>query len=185
MCHARVVTVLTPDDAALIAQGCTTSSVLWVRTVASSRHHLAWHVWHDDAVHVVYGVGEQMLPLLSGQVEVVVPSKDSGARLVTFVAQADLLPARSPAWEAAATALSASRLNTPDPQRQRDRWATGALITRLTPVYLAAAGAGTDLSPAGSAPPPESGATTLTAHRPWHLGGRAGARRARRKTAGG
>src|SRR5512144_854505 len=127
---------LSPMDAALIAEACSKSNVLWVRTVGTTRNHLAWHVWYDDAVYVVYGVDEQMLPLMSGQVEVVVPSKDTGARLVTFVAQADILPARSPEWEAAATALSAARLNATDPDTQRDRWASGTLVTRLTPVQL-------------------------------------------------
>jgi hypothetical protein len=178
------VTALSPEDAALIAQACTASNVVWIRTVESPRRYMAWHVWHADAVHVVYGVEEQMLPLLSGQVEVVVPSKDTGARLVSFVARADLLPARSPEWEAAADALSASRLNTPDPDRQRDRWASGTLIVKLTPIYLAASGPGDDGTPAGTLQPPESAATSVTAHRPWHLRGRASARRAQRKPAG-
>ena len=178
------MTSLTPADAALIAEACSKSSVLWVRTVESARRYLAWHVWHADAVHVVYGVEEQMLPLMSGQVEVVVPSKDTGARLVTFVAQAELLPARSPEWEAAADALSAARLNTRDPARQRDRWASGTLITRLTPVYLASSGAGNDLMGSGAQHPAESGATSLGEHQPWHLRGRAHTRRARRGTPG-
>jgi hypothetical protein len=172
-------------DTALIAEACTRTAVVWVRTVASPRNHLAWHVWHENAVHVVYGVGEQSLPMLTGQVEVVVPSKDSGARLVTFVAQADLLPSGSPAWLSAADALSAARLNTRDPQRQRERWSTAALITRLTPSYLVSAGPGDDGTPAGRMSPPETAAATVGAHRPWHLRGRAGARRAGRRPTGG
>jgi hypothetical protein len=171
---------LTPEQEALIAEACTKSSVLWVRTVGSPRHHLAWHVWKDGVAYVVYGVEEQMLPLLSGQVEVVVRSKDTSSRLVTFVAQADILPARSPEWDVAAEALSASRLNARDGDRQRDRWASGTLVTRLTPVYLAASGAGDDRTPSGSVPPPESPATTVTSHQPWHLRGRASAWRAAR-----
>lgn len=177
------MTSLTPSDAALIAEACSKSGVLWVRTVESTRRYLAWHVWHADAVHVVYGIEEQTLPLMSGQVEVVVPSKDSHARLVTFVAQAELLPARSPEWEAAADALSAARLNTRDPDRQRDRWASGTLITRLVPVYLTSSGAGNDLMSSGALPPAESGATSLGEYQPWHLRGRAGARRVRRGAA--
>jgi hypothetical protein len=175
---------MTPDEAALIAEACSKSGVLWVRTVESARRYLAWHVWHNDAVHLVYGVEEQMLPLMSGQVEVVVPSKESHARLVTFVAQAQLLSARSPEWEAAADALSAARLNTRDPQRQRDRWASGTLITRLVPIYLASSGAGNDLMASGAQQPPESGATSIGEHQPWHLRGRASTRRVRRGTAG-
>lgn len=171
---------LTPEHAALIAEACSKSSVLWLRTAGSTRHSLAWHVWHDDAAYVVYGVDEQMLPLVSGQVEAVVPSKDTGARLVTFVAQADILPARSPGWEAAADALAAARLNTRDSATQRDRWASGTLVTRLTPLYLAASGAGDDATEAFAVTAPTEGATTVTSHQPWHLRGRASAWRARR-----
>lgn len=175
-------TGLSLTDAALIAEACGKSSVLWVRTVGTTRHHLAWHVWHEDAAYVVYGVDEQMLPLMSGQVEVVVPSKETGARLVTFVAQADILPAKSDEWEAAATALSAARLNTTDPDEQRDRWASGTLVTRLTPAQLLAAGAGDDNSGSGAVPPPGSAATTVGEHQPWHLRGRAKTWRAQRAT---
>ena len=171
---------LSPTDAALIAEACNKSNVLWVRTVGTSRHHLAWHVWHDDAVYVVYGVDEQMLPLLSGQVEVVAKSKDNGSRVVTFVAQADILPARSAEWEAAAAALAASRLNTRDSATQRDRWASGTLVTRLTPLYVSASGLGDDRSEAGAVPAPTEGPTTMTAHQPWHVRGRASTWRARR-----
>jgi hypothetical protein len=171
---------LTPAQTALIAEACTKSNVLWVRTVGSPRHSLAWHVWHEGAAYVVYGVDEQMLPLMSGQVEVVVPSKDSGSRLATFVAQADILPARSPEWEAAADALAAARLNTRDAGTQRDRWASGTLVTRLTPLHMVASGAGDDTSDSGATPAPDDGATTLTRHQPWHLRGRAATWRARR-----
>jgi hypothetical protein len=100
---------------------------------------------------------------------------------VTFVAQADILPARSPEWEAAATALSASRLNATDSDAQRDRWASGTLVTRLTPVHLSAAGAGDDGTASGATVPPGSEASTVGEHQPWHLRGRARARRALRR----
>jgi hypothetical protein len=158
--------------------------VLWVRTAGSARHTLAWHVWHDNAAYVVYGVDEQMLPLISGQVEVVAPSKDSGARLVTFAAQADILPARSPEWEAAADALAAARLNTRDAGTQRDRWASGTLVTRITPLYLTASGSGGEDCPSFAAAAPVEGATTVTSHQPWHLRGRATSWRAKRAARG-
>jgi hypothetical protein len=176
---------LSVADAALIAEACSKSNVLWVRTVGTARHQLAWHAWHDEAVYVVQGFEEQRLPMLSGQVEVVVPSKDSGFRLVTFVAQADILPARSPEWEAAATALSAARLNATDPDAQRDRWASGTLVTRLTPVQVISSGAGDDVSGSGAVTPPGSAATTVGEHQPWHLGGRAKALRALRQKRNG
>ncbi|MDQ1290095.1 MAG: hypothetical protein QG622_3661 [Actinomycetota bacterium] len=167
-------TGLDPGTSALIAEACAKSNVIWVRTVESDRHHLAWHAWLDGAVYLVSGAGEQTLPRLCGQVEVIVPSKDNGSRLVTFIAQADeLLPARSPEWEEAAAALSAVRLNTADPANQIGRWASGNLLARLTPVHLVHAGPGDDTTPSGAAVPPGSPATTVGAHQPWHAGGRA------------
>ena len=167
---------LTPEQAALIAEACTKSGVVWVRPNDGVRFQLAWHVWHADAVHIVYGVDEQMLPLLSGAAEVIVRSKDTGARVVAFLARAEVLPARSPEWEAAADALSATRLNARDTEEQRERWASGGLISRLTPVRLVQAAPGDAASPSGAAPVPPSAATT-TSRRPWHLGGRPEERR--------
>lgn len=175
-------TGLSPSDAALIAEACNKSSVLWLRTAGTTRHQLAWHVWHADAVYIVYGVDEQMLPLMSGQVEVTVRSKDLGSRLVTFIAQADILPARSPEWEEAATALAASRLNSVDPASQRDRWASGTLVTRLTPIHLSGSGPGADGTGSGATPPPGSDASTFGAHQPWSVRGRDKARRALRRS---
>jgi hypothetical protein len=165
---------LAPGDRALIAEACTKSNVVWVRTVESGRYQLAWHAWLDGAVYLVYGVGEQMLPHLSGQVEVIVPSKDTGDRLVTFIAQAeDMLPARSAEWEEATAALAAVRLNTADPATQLDRWASGSLVTRLVPLSIVHSGPGDDTTGAGTIRPPGSPATTVGAHQPWHVRGRA------------
>jgi hypothetical protein len=163
---------LSPVEAALVAEACTRSDLVWLRSGGEGRHHAAWHVWHDDAVCVVYGTGEQMLPLLSGEIEVVARSKDSGAQVIGFLAQVDTLTVRTPEWDAAAQALSAARLNAVDLPQQRERWATGALISLLRPVAVTVAARGDDATPAGSAPPPGGPGTTLN-RRPFHLGGRA------------
>jgi hypothetical protein len=165
-------------ERALVEQACTKSGVLWVRPEGGDRPHAAWHVWHDGAVHLVYGVDEQMLPLLQGRVEITVPSAQTRVRLVAFEAQAHVLSAHTPEWEAAATALSAARLNAVLPEQQRERWAAGTLITRLDPLWLVYSGPGGDETPSGAAPPPESSATTV-GRRPYHLGDRS--RRARRQ----
>ncbi|HST80837.1 MAG TPA: hypothetical protein VLL08_03735 [Kineosporiaceae bacterium] len=162
---------LSPVEAALVAEACTRSDLVWLRSGTEGRHHAAWHVWHDDAVCVVYGTGEQMLPLLSGEIEVVARSKDSGAQVIAFLAQVDTLTSRTPEWDAAAQALSAVRLNAVDLPQQRERWAGGALISLLRPVAVTVAARGEDDTPAGSAPPPGGPGTTLN-RRPFHLGGR-------------
>jgi len=162
---------LSPVEAALVAEACTRSDLVWLRSGTEGRHHAAWHVWHDDAVCIVYGTGEQMLPLLSGEIEVVARSKDSGAQVIAFLAQVDTLTSRTPEWDAAAQALSAVRLNAVDLPQQRERWAGGALISLLRPVAVTVAARGEDDTPAGSAPPPGGPGTTLN-RRPFHLGGR-------------
>jgi hypothetical protein len=164
---------LTPHEAALIAETCARSAVLWLRTPDEDRFHGAWYIWHADAVHLVHGNGEQVLPLLDGEVEVIARSKETGARLVRFVALAEeLLPAGSPEWEAAATALAAARLNARDAAGQRERWASGALIARLSPLRMLAGGPiePRDDDPGRRTPVPTP--ATTNGRRPWHLGGR-------------
>lgn len=160
---------------ALVAEGCTRSGVVWIRPEGGERHHLAWHVWHENAVHVVSGGGEQALPELTGAVEVVVPSKDTGVRLVTALAEARVLAPGTGEWTNAVQVLAAKRLNVHDPSEQRDRWARTSTVTRLEPVRVLGAGAGDDSTPAGAVRPPVEGSTTGS--KPWHLGGRARRRR--------
>jgi hypothetical protein len=162
---------LSAEQAALVAEVCAKTGVVWLRPADGVREQLAWHVWHADAVHVVYGVDEQMLPTLSGPVEVTARSKDTGARAVRFLARAEVLAAGSAEWEAAATALSGARLNARDTDGQRERWANGGRISRLTPVRLLASGPGNASTPSGAQPPARTGATTVT-WRPWHAAGR-------------
>lgn len=167
------------DALALVAEGCTRSGVVWLRPDGGPRHHLAWHVWHENAVHVIAGGGEQELPPLVGAVEIVVPSKDTRGRLATVLAEGRVLAPGTSEWLAAVQALSAARLNDRDLPGQRDRWARGARVTRLEPVRLLQAGPGDDATPAGLVRPPAEGSTTGA--RPWHLGGRAGRRSRRRR----
>jgi hypothetical protein len=176
---------LTAEQLALVAEGCTRSGVVWLRPEGAPGHRLAWHVWHDGAVHVVSGGGEQELPPLEGLVEVVVPSKDAGSRLATVATRADRLWPGTTQWATAAQLLAAKRLNERSdpahPEQQRDRWARYATITRLEPVALVAAGPGADDAAAGSVTPARTGVTS--GRLPFHLGGRArrGERRRRRQ----
>jgi hypothetical protein len=177
---------LSDDDAALIAEACSKSSVVWLRPAAQGveggeRPHLAWHAWYEETVLVISGEGEQGLPALAGPVEVIARSKDNRARLVTFTARGEVVPADSPDWDALATALSAVRLNEQNSAGQRERWSSGCVITRITPLALTASGAGDDTTDPGAAPVAPTPATTVTAFRPWHVGGRARARRNRRR----
>jgi hypothetical protein len=162
---------LTPTDAALIAEVCSRSDLVWLRPPGSARWRAAWHVWHDDAVCIVSGGGEQDLPVLGDEVHVIGRSKETGARLVTFVASVETLSAGTEVWDHAAFALVAGRLNAREPQAQKQRWAEGGVVRLLRPVRLLTAGAGEDDAAAERAQVPRGPGTTL-GKQPFHVGGR-------------
>jgi hypothetical protein len=166
---------LTAEQLALVAEGCTRSAVVWLRPAGTGAHRLAWHAWHDGAVHVVSGGGEQDLPALDDIVEVVVPSKDARGRLATVEARAVHLVPGTSAWADAVQVLASKRLNDRNPEQQRDRWARDCTVTRLEPVAVLAAGGGPDDAPSGSVVPARSGSTTVRL--PYHVGGRRRRRR--------
>ena len=177
---------LTPEQLALVAEGCNRSGVVWLRPEGAVGHRLAWHVWHDGAVHVVAGGGEQELPPLEGIVEVVVPSKDARSRLATVTARAERLWPGTSQWATAAQVLAAKRLNDRSTRPTPSNSATGGRGTRRSPgsspSRLLATGGGSQDTPAGSVVPARAGATT--GRLPFHLGGRGRRPRGRRRRRG-
>jgi hypothetical protein len=157
---------------ALLAEAASKSGLVWLRPIGAGRTWAVWHVWLDDAFVVVGGPGEQQLPPLEVDVEVLVRSKDSGARLLTVTARPQVLDPADPAWPAATRALAAGRLNSDrSPAELPDRWRSrGVRIFRLVPVS-AAEWPGHYGDASGAAPPSPSPATT-SGRRPWHLRGR-------------
>ncbi|ETK31214.1 hypothetical protein [Microbispora sp. ATCC PTA-5024] len=116
---------------AVIEEGAKKSGVLWLALPSGER--LAWHVWHDGAIYVVTGGGEQPLPGLaeSAEVEVTLRSKDNGSRLVRFPASVEVVD--QAAAPDAVAALAKDRLNAPDAAGLPARWAENATVVRLTP----------------------------------------------------
>jgi hypothetical protein len=165
---------------ALVAQAATKSDLLWVRPTSGERAWPAWHVWYDGAAYVVSGPGEQDLPALTGDVEVILRSKDTLARLVTVRGTATTVAPQDPGWAAAAAALKAKRLNAPDPEHLLDRWAVTATITRLTLDGGLVERPGRYDDRSGAAAPAPTEATTVS-WAPWHLRGRRSTRRAARR----
>ena len=102
----------------LIHEAASKSGLLWVRLPDGSTHP-AWHVWHDDgddrgtgpAAYVVSGPGEQPLPWLPDEVELVLRSKDTGGRLVTVHATAREVTPEDAGWDDAVEVLRPARLN--------------------------------------------------------------------------
>ncbi|WP_250214274.1 hypothetical protein [Acrocarpospora catenulata] len=115
----------------LIEEGAKKSGVCWLALPSGTR--LAWHVWHDGAICLVTGGGEQELPGLAecATTEVVLRSKDNGAQLIRFPATVEVLDQTEHAETVAA--LAKERLNAADSAALTARWATEALVVRLTP----------------------------------------------------
>ncbi|MCT9932595.1 hypothetical protein N5079_20550 [Planotetraspora sp. A-T 1434] len=115
----------------LIEEGAKKSGILWIALPSGRR--LAWHAWHDGAIYVVTGGGEQDLPGLveAAEVEIILRSKDNGAELVRFPASVEVVD-QAEAAEAVAV-LAKERLNAPDAAGLVSRWAAHSAVVRLTP----------------------------------------------------
>ncbi len=169
------------DVSRLTTEAATKSGLLWVR-LPDGQSHPAWHVWHETgdehapgpAAYVVSGPGEQFLPWLPDEVELLLRSKDTGGRLLTLPATARELEPGSTEWTVAVEALRAERLNAVGDtvERWRDSCTVHVLSPHGPPVefpghYDDAPGT----VPVRPAPP------ATARWRPWHWRGRAGARR--------
>jgi hypothetical protein len=125
-----------PDRLALIAEATKRAGLIWI-TVPGGRARPAWHVWRE-AAYVLTGPGEQDVPGLAagGQVTVEVPSKDTGASLVSWTARVSRVDPGSAEWSAIIGALLAGRLNEPagaGVPSPAERWARAGNVYRLVP----------------------------------------------------
>lgn len=152
---------------ALLGTALAKSSVCWVQ--AGEQTRALWYAVLDDIVLVVTGPGEQDVPALPEQVRLVLRSKDSGGRLLEVEAAARVVAPDDPAWEPAAAALAAERLNSTDDQLAR--WRASGTIYALRPFGQPVQGPGTYADASGAAPVTPARGTTA-GWRPRHLGGR-------------
>jgi hypothetical protein len=96
-----------------------------------------WHVWHDGAVHVVCGGGEQDLPGAEDADRAVVVARGRGSlagRAGEVAAAVERLPAGTPEWEQVVPLLVSGRLNAPDLDALPAQWAAGSTVLRLRPL---------------------------------------------------
>ena len=112
----------------LISEAASKSGLIWVRLPDGDAHPV-WHVWHDDgdergtgpAAYVVSGPGEQSLPWLPDEVELLLRSKDTGGRLIAVRATAREVTPEDAGWDAAVEVLRPGRLNAVGDVAQRWR----------------------------------------------------------------
>lgn len=145
----------------LVEQACSKAGIVWI-AAPGQRAWPAWHHWHGGADHVVTGGIEQPLPGLSdgGLAEVTVPSKDTGGRLVTWIATVSELAPGSEPWAAVVPSMHAKRLNPPDGDLQPERWARECTLFRLEPTGELREAPGAMPQSSGAAAPVPTSATT-------------------------
>lgn len=153
---------------ALIAELAKKTGVCWLRydepdaPAGAPRRRAAWHVWHDDALHLVAGGDEQPLPGVEevDRVEVTMRSKENGGRLVTWVGQVSVLLPDDERWGPATTALVADRLNLDDLATAADDWAAHSVVVRVDPTGEVLEQPGSLSDGDHAAPPVSTEATT-------------------------
>lgn len=171
------------DVTRLVNEAASRSGLLWIRIPGGGTHPV-WHVWHDDGdprgtgpcAHVVSGPGEQWLPPLPDEVELILRSKDTGGRLLTVPATVRELTPEDGAWAAAVDVLRPERLNAVGDVAQR--WAQSCTIHVLRPHGHLVEGPGDHASDSGAAPVHPAAGTTAR-WRPWHWRGRSRGRGSR------
>jgi hypothetical protein len=118
---------------ALAAELARRTGVSWVR--AGGRSCPVWHAWSDGALCLVSGGAEQPLPDLEdgARVEVVMRSKDTGGRLLTWTGTASVVRPGDSAWATTTAALVERRQNLADPSTAAEEWARGSVVRRIVP----------------------------------------------------
>lgn len=156
---------------ALVHEASRKAGLVWLEYEGGGQPRPAWHVWRDGAAYVVTGGDEQHLPGLDAAtaVTVVVPSKDSRARVVTWRADAAVVAPADDDWAPAVVALAVGRLNAPEARTAPEQWADGATVIRLRPTGEVVASPGNQPDGSHATVPRETTATTL-GRQPWMLG---------------
>jgi len=160
-----------PLARALVDEATRKAGLVWLDYAGAGGARPAWHVWYAGAAYVVTGPGEQHLPGLADatKVTVKVPSKDTRARIVSWVADPTAVTRADDDWEPAVKALAAGRLNAPDTATLIKRWERTAAVVRLRPTGAIDEAPGRMDGGSHAGAPRETGTTTLT-RRPWMLG---------------
>lgn len=142
------------------------SAVSWL--VVDDRPWPVWHAVDGERLYVVSGSGEQELPVLPHEIQVILRTKDTHARVGPVPAKAFRLHPGVPAWETAITALMAARQGAPG-EAVLDRWKASASVSTSIAHTDAPQSPPASDEPSGAHQPWPTSATTNT-RLPRHLG---------------
>jgi hypothetical protein len=150
------------DPVDLIERATRKAGLIWIKVPGDPRAYPAWHHWHDGSAYVLTGGSEQPLSWLVDirTAGVIVPSKDTGGRLLSWTAAVEWLPPTEELWRDVISEMNIERLNSRDSDDQPRRWARESDLIRLTPTGELQEAPGHLSDASGGAPPPASPATT-------------------------
>ncbi len=119
---------------ALVEEAARKAAVAWL-SVDGRRAYPVWCLWHEGALYVVSGPGEQPAPGLDGAGTTTVSLRgDHGGRIVAWRASVSRVYPQTDDWAAVAPQLAGKRLNLPASADETvQRWADSAVISRLAP----------------------------------------------------
>jgi hypothetical protein len=128
------------SDLDLVTDLAKKSGLVWI--TSHDRTFPVWHELVEGAICVVGGGGEQPIPdvLDDDQVLILLRSKTNRQLVATVEASVQVLTPESPAWDDVTAALKSGRLNLPDSDHAIERWARESKVLRLVthePVILA------------------------------------------------
>jgi hypothetical protein len=152
----------------LIEEAMRKAAIVWV-TVGQQTAGV-WCLWHDGALYVVSGPGEQPAPGLAAATSATVIARgDHGGRIVSWPAAVSTVEPDSPQWTAVVPQLTAKRLNAPGTAEQlAQRWAAECTVSRLGPAGEPVE-AGVTLPSGSLAAPPRPTPATRRPRRPFRL----------------
>ena len=146
----------------LVAEATNKGGLIWIRPEGSPLSSPAWHAWIEADAYVVVGGAEQPLPELvhAQHAEVTVPSKDTGGRVITWLAAVSRVVPESEEWHRVLPVLTAKRLNALDRHELPQRWARESTVLRLAPTGEVSQLPGAMPIDGGAAAPRSTPATT-------------------------
>jgi hypothetical protein len=158
------------DGTPLIDEAMKKAAVAWLTVPGADRTYPVWCLWHEGALYVISGPGEQPAPGLADAGTATVTGRgDHGGRIVSWPAEVSRVEPGTEEWDTVATQLAGKRLNASGSAGETVlRWAEECVVSRLAPTGEPTE-AGPDLPDGSLAVPPPPSPAARTTRRPFRL----------------